>query len=234
MRLFDFSIGLIGLILSSPLFLLIAVLIKLSSPGPVIYSQQRVGRNAELFSLYKFRSMIDKADKHGTSVTTDRDPRITTVGRFLRKTKLDELPQLLNVIKGDMSFVGPRPDVPEIINNYSKEMKKILKIRPGITSNATLQLRNEEELLSLAIDPDRVYEEVVVPAKVKLAMEHVEKNSFLFDFKILLQTVWALTAGKLFPLEEQAFINDLKNKISLINNSTTKNQKNTKETEVQT
>ena len=134
----------------SPWFVIIVIMVKLGSPGTIIYSQERVGLNGRRFRLYKFRSMIVNADKVGTSVTTGNDTRITKIGRFLRKIKLDELPQLWNVLKGDMSFVGPRPDVPEIVNKYSPEMRRILNVRPGITSNATLYLRNEEDLLSLA------------------------------------------------------------------------------------
>lgn len=171
--------------------------------------------------MYKFRSMVVNAEHFGTSVTTGDDPRITKIGHFLRKTKMDELPQLLNVLKGDMSFVGPRPDVPSIVNNYSREMIKILEVRPGITSNATLHLRNEEDLLSDAKEPDRAYEEIFVPAKVKLAMEHVERNSFCFDLGILFQTIWAITAGKLWPIKEHSFISDIRKKIKIMNEQIT-------------
>jgi lipopolysaccharide/colanic/teichoic acid biosynthesis glycosyltransferase len=201
MRVFDFIMALMGMLIISPLFTITIFLIKLSSPGPIIYSQKRVGRNGRLFRLYKFRSMVDNADQFGTSATAGIDPRITKVGRLLRKTKLDELPQLWNVLKGDMSFVGPRPDIPEIVNNYNNKMKKILEVRPGITSNVTLHLQNEEDLLSLANDPDKAYEEIFVPAKVKLAMEHVDRKSFLFDFGILLLTVWSLTGGRIYPIK---------------------------------
>lgn len=161
--------------------------------------------------------MVENADQIGTSVTTGEDPRITKIGRILRKTKLDELPQLLNVLRGDMSFVGPRPDVPEIVDRYSPEMKKILEVRPGITSNATLHLRSEEELLMLAKDPDRAYEEVFVPAKVSLAMEHVKRKSFLFDFSILIKTIWALTGGKIWMMREHPFVEEIKEQIQELN-----------------
>ena len=154
--------------------------------------------------------MVVNAGHIGTSVTTGHDPRITKIGRVLRKTKLDELPQLWNVLKGDMSFVGPRPDVQEIVNNYTGEMRRILEIRPGITSNASLHLRNEEELLSLAREPDKAYEEIFVPAKVELAMEHVLRKSFFFDFGILLKTVWVLTAGRIWPIKEHSIIKEIK------------------------
>ena len=213
MRVFDFVVSLIGIVILSPVFLCTALLIKLTSAGSVIYSQKRVGHNGRLFNLYKFRSMVVNADRIGTSVTTGHDPRITKVGRILRKTKLDELPQLWNVLKGDMSFVGPRPDVQEIINNYTAEMKRILEVRPGITSNASLHLRNEEYLLSLAREPDKAYEEIFVPAKIKLAMEHVHRKSFLFDFGILLQTVWILTGGRICPTKEPLIVKEIKRKI---------------------
>ena len=220
MRLFDFIISSVGILILSPLFIITIFLIKLTSPGPILFIQDRVGRNNRIFLLYKFRSMVNNADRMGTSVTTGNDSRITKIGRILRKTKLDELPQLWNVLKGDMSFVGPRPDVPEIVNNYSYEMKRILEIRPGITSNVALYLRNEEDLLSLAKDHDKAYEEIFVPTKVKLAMEHVNRKSFLFDFGILLKTVWALTGGKIWPIKEHQIINEIKQNIERLNNHT--------------
>ena len=217
MRLFDFITALISTLILSPIFIITIVLVKISSPGPVMYSQERVGRNGLLFRLFKFRSMVINADRIGTSVTVDNDPRITKIGRILRKTKLDELPQLWNVLKGDMSFVGPRPDVPEIVDNYTDSMRRILEIRPGITSNATLHLRNEEDLLALAKDPDKAYDDVFVPAKVKLAMEHVDKGSFLFDFGILLQTFWALTGGRIWPIREHPIVSEIKKNIERMN-----------------
>ena len=217
MRVFDLVVAFAGIILLSPLYLIIAALIKIYSPGPIIYSQKRVGRYGNLFRLYKFRTMVDKADQIGTSVTTGEDPRITKIGRIMRKTKVDELPQLFNVLKGDMSFVGPRPDVPEIINLYSPEMKRILEVRPGITSNATLHLRNEEDLLSLAEDPDRAYKEVFVPAKVSLAMAHVKRKSFLFDLGILIKTIWALTGGRLWKMKEHPIVSEIKQNTAKLN-----------------
>jgi lipopolysaccharide/colanic/teichoic acid biosynthesis glycosyltransferase len=217
MRFFDFIVALIGLLIFSPLFLVIAILIKLSSSGSIIYSQERVGLNGKLFRLYKFRSMVANADKIGTSVTSDEDPRITKIGRFLRKTKLDELPQLWNVLKGDMSLVGPRPDVPEVVNTYSPEMRRILEVRPGITGTAALYLINEEELLALAHDPDRAYEEIFIPAKIKLSMEHVTRKSIWFNLSIIIKTMWALTGGKIFPLKEHPVVEEIKRQIINLN-----------------
>ncbi len=217
MRLFDFIVSVIGICILSPLFIISVLLIRLTSPGPIFYIQDRVGKCCRIFRFYKFRSMVINADSMGTSVTSGNDPRITRIGKVLRKTKLDELPQLWNVLKGDMSFVGPRPDVPEIVNNYTDEMKMILDVRPGITSNASLYLKNEEDLLSLAIDHDSAYEEIFVPAKVKLALEHVNRNSFIFDFVILLKTVWYLTVGKVYPTKENKIIIEIKKNIEMSN-----------------
>lgn len=217
MRVFDIIMSSIGFLILSHLFIITIFLVKVSSAGPIIYSQERVGRNGRIFHLYKFRSMVINAEQMGTSVTASKDPRITRIGRLLRKTKLDELPQLWNVLKGDMSFVGPRPDVPEIVNSYNGNMRRILEVRPGITSNATLYLRNEEGLLSLAKDPDKAYDEIFVPAKVKLAMEHVDRKSFFFDLSILIQTVWILTGGRIWPLKEHPIVNEIKQDIEKTN-----------------
>ncbi len=224
MRLFDFITVSIGFLFLSPLFIVIMILIKIFSPGPIFYHQQRIGRNGILFRLYKFRSMVVNADRIGTSVTTEKDPRITPIGRFLRKTKIDELPQLWNVLKGDMSLVGPRPDVPEIVQKYTPEMKRIFQIRPGITSVATLHLRDEEAILARVQDPERFYENVLVPLKVKLAMEHVDRNSFAFDLKILFQTIWMLTLGRWWPIKEHPAIAKLREKIERDYTEKTKGQ----------
>ncbi len=217
MRVFDIIMALIGMIFFSPIFVIIIFLVKIGPGEESLYSQERVGRNSHIFRLYKFRTMVVNAEQIGSSVTTGKDPRITKIGRLLRKSKLDELPQLWNVLKGDMSFVGPRPDVPEIVNNYNSEMRRILEARPGITSNATLHLRNEEDLLSLSNDPDRAYDKIFVPAKVRLAMKHVDRKSFLFDFGILLQTVWVLVAGKIWPIKEHPIVNEIKQEIERMN-----------------
>jgi len=219
MRSFDFVIALIGTLILSPLYLIIALFIKLDSGGPVSYSQERVGLKGKMFRLYKFRSMVVNADSSGTSVTASRDPRITKVGRFLRKAKLDELPQLWNVLKGDMALVGPRPDVPEIICNYTSEMKRVLNVRPGITGTAALYLINEEELLSLADDPDRAYREIIIPAKIKLSMEHINNNSLRFNLLILIKTAWALTGGKILPVKINPVVRNIKERILYENES---------------
>jgi lipopolysaccharide/colanic/teichoic acid biosynthesis glycosyltransferase len=195
-RVFEAFIALLALIVLAPIFVLISFGISVSSPGPIFYRQTRVGLHGKLFRVYKFRSMICNADRVGTSVTTSNDSRITKIGRFLRASKIDEAPQLLNVLLGDMSLVGPRPDVPEIVETYSQDMRQILTVRPGITSNASLMLRNEEALLAHYPDPDHAYLTVFVPLKVSLAMEHVRRRSLWFDLSILLQTIWVLTLGQ--------------------------------------
>lgn len=215
-RLFDLFFSLFGLLVFLPLMAVVALVIKCTSKGPVLFRQKRVGRHEKIFYVLKFRTMVDKAETLGSSVTTGVDPRITPIGRVLRKTKLDELPQLFNVLLGDMSFIGPRPDVPEITAKYTPEMKKIFAVRPGITSLATLHFRHEEEILARVSDPDRFYDEVVVPLKVELAMEHVRRNSFVFDFYVLLQTVWSLLPpGKLWPVPEHPAVQQFRKRYSL-------------------
>ncbi len=215
-RLFDIIFSLLGIVFFAPLMVLIALAIWLTSKGPVVYRQRRTGLREKPFYLYKFRTMVDRAETMGTSVTTDVDRRVTPAGRILRKAKLDELPQLFNVLAGDMSFVGPRPDVPEITGRYTDGMKRIFAVRPGITSVATLHFRREEEILAKVDNPDRFYEEAVVPLKVELAMEHVRRNSFLFDLKILGLTVWALTPFEnAWPVKEHPLMRQFRDKYGL-------------------
>jgi lipopolysaccharide/colanic/teichoic acid biosynthesis glycosyltransferase len=189
-RLFDFTISLLGLVVISPVLIIAALLVKITSGNPVFYKQARVGLNGRIFQLLKFRTMVVDADKVGTSVTTKYDSRITPIGRFLRRFKLDELSQLINVLKGDMSFVGPRPDVPGFADKLQGEDRIILTVRPGITGPATLKYRNEETLLSSQADPDKYNAEVIYPDKVRLNREYVKNQSFLGDMKYLLMTVF--------------------------------------------
>jgi lipopolysaccharide/colanic/teichoic acid biosynthesis glycosyltransferase len=166
------------------------------------------------FKICKFRTMVDRAEEIGSSVTVCDDKRITSLGKILRRMKLDELPQLVNVLKGEMSLVGPRPDVPEIVERYTPDMRRILSVRPGLTSVATLHLRDEEYLLAQVADPDVFYEDVLVPFKVNLAMEHVERNSLAFDLKILCQTIWMMILGKWLPIiDEHPAVLELKEQI---------------------
>lgn len=196
-----------------PLISFIALLIRVTSTGPVFFRQQRVGKHEKPFTIYKFRTMVNGAETVGTSITTWDDPRITPLGKILRKLKVDELPQVFNVIKGDLSLVGPRPDVPEIVEGYTPEMRRILNVPPGITSLATLHFRDEEWLLANSPDADRVYAEMIVPLKVKLGMIHVDQPSFASDLKIFFQTLWMLSFGKWWPIEEPTEVTALKNRL---------------------
>ena len=212
-RAFDFIASSLGIIVFLPLLGMLAFLIKCSDKGPIIFRQNRVGLAGRTFRVFKFRTMLKHAAAMGTSVTASNDPRITRIGRILRRTKMDELPQLINVLKGDMSLVGPRPDVQEIVDRYSPDMRQILSIKPGITSVATLHLRDEEGILASVSDPDSFYEEVLAPLKVRLAMEHVERGSFWFDMKVLFQTLWMLSLGRLWPIQAHPEMMELKKKI---------------------
>ena len=209
-RIFDFVCVCFALPLICPVMAIIGFLIRATSNGPIFFRQDRVGLHQKIFLVYKFRTMVQGAEEMGTSITTRRDPRVTPIGKILRKIKIDELPQLINVFIGDMSLVGPRPDVPEIVENYTIEMRQIFQIRPGITSVATLHLRDEEGILADVDEHDTFYEDILVPLKVKLSMEHVERDSFAFDLKILCQTLWMLTVGRWWPIEEHEAVAELK------------------------
>lgn len=175
-----------------PFFAIIAVLIKIESRGSVFFAQKRIGRNLKPFNLYKFRTMVYDAPKKGLSITAGDDPRITRVGRFLRKTKLDELPQLWNVLKGDMSLVGPRPEARKYMSKYRKDYKEILKIRPGMTDVASLTYKNEEAVLKDKKDPEEYYIHVLLPEKIKLAKEYVRRATLAYDLKLILLTIFRL------------------------------------------
>ena len=187
-RLFDVVLSFVGLVLSSPLIALIALLIKLDSKGPVLYTGIRMGRFGRAFRLFKFRTMVLDAERMGASSTSDDDPRITRVGRFLRRYKLDELPQLINVLKGEMSFVGPRPQVGWIVELYSKENKAVLSVQPGIADYAFVMLPSEGEVLRGSTDPDGDYLKKIHPEKMRLSLEYVRNRSFWFDMKVFVDT----------------------------------------------
>ncbi len=191
-RFFDIVAVLIGGTLLLPFLLMLIVWIKFNENGKVFYIQKRVGKDFKEFNLYKFRTMIENADKIGPSVTSSDDERITKIGRFLRKTKLDELPQLLNVLKGDMSLVGPRPEVMRYAMLKKNEYKKILSIRPGITDNAAIEYRHEEEIMSKFEDKERAYLNGILPSKIKLYNAYVDDISFLKDVRLILQTLKVL------------------------------------------
>jgi lipopolysaccharide/colanic/teichoic acid biosynthesis glycosyltransferase len=189
-RLFDLLGAAIGLALLSPLLLAIALWIKLDSPGPVFFRQQRVGRFGALFLIHKFRSMSDGAPLAGPELTVGADPRITRAGHVLRRTKLDELPQLIDVLLGTMSLVGPRPEVPRFVAMYPAEMRdKVLSVRPGITDLASIEYVEESALLARAADPERVYIEQIMPAKLQHAARYVEQMSVLGDVRLILATL---------------------------------------------
>jgi lipopolysaccharide/colanic/teichoic acid biosynthesis glycosyltransferase len=183
--------SLFGLVLLSPLFLLLAVLIKADSAGPVFYRAQRVGKEGKLFRQYKFRSMVDCAAQHGPGITTAGDERITRVGRLMRRSKLDELPQLLNVLKGEMDLVGPRPEDPRYVALYTPEQRRLLAVRPGITSPASLRYRHEEHLLE-GPDWEAVYVEQVMSHKLQIELDYMERRTISSDLRVILETVQAL------------------------------------------
>ncbi len=187
-RLFDIFLSGFGLILLSPLFLIVAIWIKLDSRGPIFYRQVRVGRNNTEFKIFKFRSMRIGSDKGSLVTIGGRDPRITRSGYFIRKFKIDELPQLINVFIGDMSLVGPRPEVRHYVNYWTPEQMHVLDVRPGITDPASIKFRNENELLAKADDPEKYYIEVIMQEKIRLYLDYVEKSSFWYDIKLIFQT----------------------------------------------
>lgn len=187
-RIFDIASSAIGLIALSPLFLLLAVWIKIDSTGPVFYRQQRVGKGNRDFYLYKFRSMKVGSDRQGLITVGGRDARITRSGYFIRKYKLDEFPQLINVLKGEMSIVGPRPEVRKYVEMYDAEQLAVLNVRPGITDPASIRYRNENELLGEAADPERYYREVIMPDKLRINLEYINNASFRKDIKLIFAT----------------------------------------------
>ncbi len=188
-RLFDIVASALGLLVLLPLFIVITIWIKLSSKGPIFYTQKRMGKDFREFYLYKFRSMVVDADKVGPGVTSSDDPRITKVGKFLRATKLDELPQLLNVLKGDMSLVGPRPELKKFVDAKSKEYRKVLSVKPGITDNAAIAFRNEEEIMSQYEDKEKAYIEYILPQKIELYYKYIDSISFINDIRLILKTL---------------------------------------------
>jgi len=189
-RMFDLSFSLLGVFLLTPLLVLVAILIKFDSRGPVIYKQIRVGQYGKLFRIYKFRTMVVNADKKGFNITIGNDSRITKTGDFLRKYKLDELPQLFNVIRGEMSLVGPRPEVPEYIDTYGEmERRIVLSLKPGLTDYASIEFRNENELLSESQDVHNDYIEKILPIKKRFYIRYVKERSLWLDFKLITKTL---------------------------------------------
>ena len=190
-RFFDILLSSIGLIVLFPIFLILSIWIKLDSKGPVFYNQNRVGKNNYDFMLYKFRSMITDADKKGLLITVGgKDPRVTKSGYFIRKYKLDELPQLINVFKGNMSLVGPRPEVRKYVDMYNDEQRKVLSIRPGITDYASIEYMDENRILGESQDPEKSYVEFIMPEKIKFNMRYIENQSVGEYLKFIFMTIW--------------------------------------------
>jgi lipopolysaccharide/colanic/teichoic acid biosynthesis glycosyltransferase len=189
-RTLDFLFSFLGLILLSPFFLLIAFLIKISSSGPVVYKQSRIGLNGAEFSVYKFRTMRMNSDKLGLITVGGRDHRITSIGYYLRKYKLDELPQLINVLNGDMSLVGPRPEVKKYVELYTQEQSKVLTILPGITDWASIYYRDENVILGQSLNPEKDYIEKVIPDKLNYNLIYIENYGLVQYFKIIFSTIW--------------------------------------------
>jgi lipopolysaccharide/colanic/teichoic acid biosynthesis glycosyltransferase len=196
-RLFDVTASAIGLLLLSPLLILIALAIKLSSRGSIVFCHQRMGRGFRPFGVLKFRTMVRNAQQLGGSITFGDDPRITPIGKVLRRTKLDEMPQLLNVLRGDMSLVGPRPEVGHFVEMFREDYEVILQVRPGITDLASIEYRDESTILGNASDPEAEYIQRVLPEKIRLAKEYVRRQSFLFDLRIIFGTLFRLLRDRL-------------------------------------
>ena len=188
-RFFDFILGLVGLVVLAPIFIMLAIWIKIDSKGPVFYKQVRVGQNGINFGLFKFRSMVVDADKKGLITVGGRDPRITRSGYFIRKYKLDELPQLINVLVGDMSLVGPRPEVRKYVNLYTDEQQKVLSVKPGITDYASIEYMDENEILGKSRDPEKTYIEEIMPEKIKYNMKYIQNKNVSEYFKIIFLTL---------------------------------------------
>ena len=208
----DILLSGIALLVLLPFLLVIAIFVKMTSSGPILFRQPRIGKNREEFMIVKFRSMVVDAEKKGPHFTVLGDNRITYFGKFLRKTKIDELPELWNVFVGDMSLVGPRPMVPQAIIQYKKEWERIFSIRPGITDLATLHFNNEEQILTGSTKNKRYYSRILTPKKVQLSLKYIDSRSLWLDIKILFSTIWQISFGRLF---HKKFLN--KKQISDVN-----------------
>jgi len=225
-RIFDVVLALTGLIIFSPILIIIAVWVKFDSPGSVYYRGVRVGRDSEKFRIFKFRSMVMNSEKSGVSSTSVQDSRITHSGQFIRKWKMDELSQLINVVKGDMSLVGPRPEIPAFVDLYSDEEKEILKLRPGITDWASIWNADEGGVLAGALDADKVYSKVIRPTKLKLQLYYLKTRTFLIDLKIILITIYKIINHSYIPKELVSYpdLNTLRSHALEVIESQNKNQ----------
>ena len=188
-RLFDLFCTVPGVIVLSPVFFIVSLIIKLTDNGPVFFKQERIGYRGKPFKMLKFRTMIVDAEKLGGQLTVGNDKRITKIGAILRRIKIDELPQLFNVLEGEMSLVGPRPEVPKYVQMYSDKQRLVLELVPGITDPASIKFRNESEILAMADDPEQVYVENIMPEKIRLNLEYARDASLISDLKTVLQTI---------------------------------------------
>jgi len=202
-RIFDFIFALMGLVFLFPLLLIIAIVIKIDSKGPVLFIQERVGQYNKTFNIYKFRTMYVKSQKKGLLTIGDKDSRVTKIGYFLRKYKIDEFPQLINIIKGDMSFVGPRPELRYYVNFYNPEDLVIFELKPGITGLASLEYRNEVELLKNAKDPEAFFINTIIPDKLRFNKLYLKQRNFLFDLKLIFITIYRVVIHTKKSLESQ-------------------------------
>jgi lipopolysaccharide/colanic/teichoic acid biosynthesis glycosyltransferase len=191
-RLFDLIVAFAGLIVLAPLLLIVAILTKLDSPGSVFYRGDRIGKDGAPFKIYKFRTMVANADRMGSALTHSGDPRITQVGRILRKWKIDEFPQLLNIVRGEMSLVGPRPESPGYVKYYTHEQRQVLQVKPGITGLTQVRFRHEETLLEGCTNLEEEYIEKIMPQKLALDLEYIENQSLLLDLKLIVHTFLCL------------------------------------------
>ena len=191
-RLIDFSSALVGLCLLAPVLVFISIFIKFESRGPVLFRQKRVGRAGRPFHIYKFRTMRAGSERNGLPITVQKDPRITRLGTFLRRYKLDELPQLINVLRGEMSLVGPRPELEKYVTIYGEDYREILSILPGMTDFAALEFRDENERLRAAQNPEEVYIHQILPEKIKLYKKYLRQRGFSTDLSLIARTIWAV------------------------------------------
>jgi lipopolysaccharide/colanic/teichoic acid biosynthesis glycosyltransferase len=191
-RIFDLILSVPSLIILSPVFLITAILIRLETPGPIVFSHERVGHDGRIFKLYKFRTMVKDASRIGPSITAADDPRITRMGKLLRRFKVDEMLQIVNVVKGDMSVIGPRPELQKFVSKFKKDYREILKMKPGMTDYALIVFRDEEKILGKFKDTEEAYIKEVLPEKIKLYRKYMEDMGLATDVKIFFKTIWEI------------------------------------------
>lgn len=196
-RIFDIFFSALGILLFSPLFIIIGIFVLLDSKGGMLFSQERIGKNGSVFKVLKFRTMHPNSFDKGTLTIGNKDPRVTSVGYYLRNYKLDELPQLFNVLMGDMSFVGPRPEVEKYTRLYNDEQKRVLSVKPGITDYASIKFRNESEILAKSNDPEEAYIQEIMPEKLRLNMKYIDNQSVFNDIAIIFNTFYVLIKDRL-------------------------------------